>query len=107
MQVHFFLSRQPMPGFMTFCLAITRMPTLKLSVIREELTEQCSSILHSYRRNCAPGTVPTQVCSLDCCLRICGVGNPLVCVVGHPRSLSQSSCLHVVRSQEQTVERLY
>lgn len=40
---------------------ITRMPTLKLSVIREELTEQCSSILYSYRRNCAAGTVPTQL----------------------------------------------
>lgn len=46
-------------------LAITRMPTLKLSVIREELTEQCSSILYSYRRNCAAGTVPTQVCPVD------------------------------------------
>jgi hypothetical protein len=41
------------------------MPTLKLSVIREELTEQCSSILYSYRRNCAAGTVPTQVCPVD------------------------------------------
>jgi protein transport protein SEC24 len=37
------------------------MPTMKLSTIREELTEQCSAILFSYRRNCAAATVPTQV----------------------------------------------
>ncbi|KAH9067827.1 protein transporter SEC24 [Lactarius vividus] len=41
--------------------SIARMPTLKLSTIRDELTEQCSSILYSYRRNCAAGTVPTQL----------------------------------------------
>jgi protein transport protein SEC24 len=41
------------------------MPTLKQSVIREELTEQCSTILYSYRRNCAAATVPTQVCPVS------------------------------------------
>jgi protein transport protein SEC24 len=33
----------------------------KLSTIREELTEQCSAILYSYRRVCAATTVPSQV----------------------------------------------
>ena len=37
------------------------MSTVKLSTIHEELTEQCSAILYSYRRNCAAATVPTQV----------------------------------------------
>ncbi|KAI0300156.1 hypothetical protein B0F90DRAFT_1630148 [Multifurca ochricompacta] len=50
--------------FMRQCrsiLAITRTPTLKLSAIREELTEQCSAILYSYRRHCAAATVQTQL----------------------------------------------
>ncbi|KAF8504416.1 protein transporter SEC24 [Russula emetica] len=34
---------------------------VKISTIREELTEQCSAILYSYRRNCAAATVSTQV----------------------------------------------
>ena len=42
-------------------LAMTRMPAQKISVIREELTEQCSAILYSYRRICAAATVPSQV----------------------------------------------
>ncbi|KAI0295750.1 protein transporter SEC24 [Russula brevipes] len=48
--------------FMRQCKStMTRMPTLKLSAIREELTEQCSAILYSYRRNCAAATVSTQL----------------------------------------------
>jgi protein transport protein SEC24 len=42
-------------------LAMSRMTAVKVSTIREELTEQCSTILYSYRRNCAAATVPTQV----------------------------------------------
>ena len=44
---------------------MSRMTDVKASTIREELTEQCSAILYSYRRNCAAGTVPTQVRPLD------------------------------------------
>ena len=40
---------------------MSRMADVKISTIREELTEMCSAILLSYRRNCAAGTVPTQV----------------------------------------------
>ncbi|KAH9994698.1 hypothetical protein BJV77DRAFT_994255 [Russula vinacea] len=40
---------------------MSRMPTLKLSTLREDLTEQCSTILYSYRRNCAAATVPSQL----------------------------------------------
>ena len=46
---------------LTFSLAISRMKAVKLPTIREELTEQCSEILLSYRRNCAAATVSTQV----------------------------------------------
>ena len=42
-------------------LAMSRMTAVKISTIHEELTEQCSAILYSYRRNCAAATVPTQV----------------------------------------------
>jgi hypothetical protein len=38
-----------------------RMSTLKISTIQEDLTEQCSAILYSYRRNCASTTVHSQV----------------------------------------------
>jgi hypothetical protein len=60
MQVHL---RYPRPPFRigSLLLAMTRMPSLKLSTIREDLTEQCSAILYSYRRNCAAATVPSQV----------------------------------------------
>jgi len=47
--------------WLTFLLAMSRMMDVKISTIREELTEQCSAILYSYRRNCAAATVPTQV----------------------------------------------
>ena len=50
---------------LTFSLAMSHMTTVKISTIREELTEQCSAILYSYRRNCAAATVPTQVRPLD------------------------------------------
>jgi protein transport protein SEC24 len=49
---------------LTFSLAMSRMTAVNISTIREELTEQCSTILYSYRRNCAAATVPTQVRSL-------------------------------------------
>ncbi|KAI0254641.1 Sec23/Sec24 trunk domain-containing protein [Lactifluus subvellereus] len=38
-----------------------RMPTHKIFTIQEELTEQCSAILCSYRRTCAAASVQTQV----------------------------------------------
>lgn len=50
---------------LTFLLAMSRMTTVKISTIQDELTEQCSAILYSYRRNCAAATVPTQVRPLD------------------------------------------
>ncbi|KAH9965184.1 hypothetical protein BC827DRAFT_1259263 [Russula dissimulans] len=40
---------------------ISRMPTMRLFTIREELTEECSAILYSYRRNCAASTTPSQL----------------------------------------------
>jgi protein transport protein SEC24 len=52
-----------------FLLAMSRMTTVKISTIREELTELCSAILYSYRRNCAAATVPTQVRSAWFALR--------------------------------------
>lgn len=41
--------------------SMSRMTDVKISTIREELTEQCSAILYSYRRNCAAATVATQL----------------------------------------------
>jgi hypothetical protein len=62
MQVFFYQARLAFGSGLTFyLLAMSRMTTVKVSTIREELTEQCSAILYSYRRNCAAATMPTQV----------------------------------------------
>ena len=58
---YFYPARLPFGSDLRFLLAMSRMTTVKISTIREELTEQCSAILYSYRRNCAAATVPTQV----------------------------------------------
>jgi protein transport protein SEC24 len=57
----FYQVRLPFGSGLHFYVAMSRMTTVKISTIREELTEQCSAILYSYRRNCAAATVPTQV----------------------------------------------
>ncbi|KAI0066899.1 protein transporter SEC24 [Artomyces pyxidatus] len=41
--------------------AMARMSQHTLSIIRDELTELCSAILYSYRRNCAASTAHTQL----------------------------------------------
>ncbi|KAI0266536.1 protein transporter SEC24 [Gloeopeniophorella convolvens] len=41
--------------------SISHMLNHKLSSIRDELTELCSAILYSYRRNCAAATVQSQL----------------------------------------------
>ncbi|KAI6019871.1 hypothetical protein F5J12DRAFT_968057 [Pisolithus orientalis] len=41
--------------------AMTNLSSRRMAQIREELTEKCSSILLGYRRNCAAGTVASQL----------------------------------------------
>ncbi|THH07856.1 hypothetical protein EW146_g9184 [Bondarzewia mesenterica] len=41
--------------------SISQMPSRKMSLIRDELTEMCSAILYSYRRNCAASTGASQL----------------------------------------------
>ena len=43
-------------------LAIAHTKSTKMHEIREDLTENCSSILLGYRNQCAASTAPTQVC---------------------------------------------
>ena len=45
----------------TLSLAILELATKKMSMIRDDLTEMCSAILYSYRRNCAASTSASQV----------------------------------------------
>lgn len=46
---------------MAIVSAMMSLSSRRMSQIREELTDQCSSILLGYRRNCAAATTPTQV----------------------------------------------
>ncbi|KAI0322894.1 sec24-like protein [Amylostereum chailletii] len=41
--------------------SISRMASVKMSMIRDELTEHCSAVLYSYRRNCATASSATQL----------------------------------------------
>ncbi|KAH8084302.1 sec24-like protein [Cristinia sonorae] len=41
--------------------AISRLPSYKLSHIKDDLTERCAAILLGYRRNCAASTAPSQL----------------------------------------------
>jgi hypothetical protein len=46
------------------CAAITQMKSEKMSNIREDLTENCSSILLAYRNKCSNTSSPDQVLCL-------------------------------------------
>ena len=56
------------------CVAMTSMRTIKLSEIRETLTERCSKILLGYRRNCAMSTSPSQVSDIIMFIELPGDG---------------------------------